>query len=132
MPSVLEQQYAFRTELMLRLRRDLIGPDSVTDTETITDPPLTRYICGMLYPVSADPPEHDDRDNEAGGDIGDEEEQPDPPVAMANVRFPSSMGMTFAVDTHACKEILICPEAARYEEEQSNPEENALREEGEN
>jgi hypothetical protein len=132
MPSVLEQQYAFRTELIHRVRRDLIGPDSATDTETITDPPLTRYICGMLYPVSADTPEHDDRDNEAGGDFGDEEEQPDPPVSMANVRFPSSMGMTFAVDTHACKEILIRPEAARYEEEQSNPAENASREEGDN
>jgi hypothetical protein len=73
----------------------------------------------MLYPITSDAPEQDDRDNEAGGDAGDEEEQPDPPVAMANVRFPSSMGMTFAVDTRACSEILIRPEAARYEEEPS-------------
>ena len=72
----------------------------------------------MLYPITSDAPVQDDRDNEAGGDIGDEEEQPDPPVAMANVRFPSSMGMTFAVDTQHCSEILIRPEAARYEEEQ--------------
>jgi hypothetical protein len=124
MTSILEQQYAFRTELMQRLHRDLIGPDSPKDTETITDPPLTRYICGMLYPTSADAPEQDDRDNEAGGDIGEEEDQPDPPVAMANVRFPSSMGMTFAVDTHSCKEIIIKPEASRYEEEQ-HPTEDA-------
>lgn len=132
MSLVLEQQYAFRAELMQRLRRDLIGPDSPTDTETIADPPLTRYICGMLYPISADAPEQDDRDNEAGGDIGDEEEQPDPPVAMANVRYPSSMGMTFAVDTHVCKEIIIRPEAARYEEERSGAEDDKARDEPDN
>ena len=131
MSSVLGQQYELRAALMQRLCRDLIGPDFLKDTETITDPPLTRYICGMLYPASAEAPEEDDRDNEAGGDIGDEEDQPDPPVAMANVRYPSSMGMTFAVDTHVCKEILIRPEAARYEEERGGAQDDDSEGDGE-
>lgn len=115
--TLFDQQYAFRTELMRRVKRDLIGPENASEIETIADPPLTRYLMGMLYPTTAEPPVEDDRDNEAGGAAGDEDEEPDPPVAMANVRYPSSMGMTFAVDTRTCSEIVIYTEAAQYEEQ---------------
>src|SRR5688500_17929942 len=95
--------YAFRSSLVDALIRDLLGPSS--PTETLSDPPITRYICGILYPqpaaakgVSGGVDAADDIDEP---DDYDESAVPDPPVAMANVKYPSSVGLTFAVDTHA-------------------------------
>ena len=83
------EHYAFREQLVQSLIRDLVGPlDSDPQEETITDPPLTRYASGILYPrdaQSADP----SQDDEASDDL-DEATYADPPVAMANVRYPSS------------------------------------------
>jgi hypothetical protein len=107
----MNDKYAFRELLLDRLRRDLVGPTS--EHEEITDAPVTRYAVGVLFPQDAglldaelDVDTADDNDESAFGD---------PPVAMANTRYPSSMGMTFAVDLSHTRAIHVHPGAARYE-----------------
>ena len=112
MSDLLPSQYEFRAGLVERLTRDLLGPHE--EHEIIDDAPIEEYIVGVLYPQSSDAlsPEHDfdeaDEDEEAGN--------LDPPVSLANRRYPSSVGLTFAVDTRATQTVTIEVAAARYEE----------------
>lgn len=109
-----QDHYTFRAQLTDSLLRDLVGPG--TDDEVISDPPITKYIAGILYPQSqltvnqTNIDQTRDEDEAADDDTG----IADPPVALANIRFPSSMGLTFAVDTRLCGEINVVIEAARY------------------
>lgn len=107
-----DRHYAFRDELVARLQQDLIGPTDSSE-ETITDPPITKYAAGILFPQSLD--------SVADANALDEEPEnrhpsdvPDPAVTMANVRYPSSMGMTFSIDLTVADSILVEIEAARY------------------
>jgi hypothetical protein len=119
----LQGEYKFRSELVDALTRDLLGPSS--ETEEIPDAPITRYICGILYPQE-DPTKEPaaeslvigaidpDQDVDEPDDY-DDTSLPDPPVAMANVKYPSSVGLTFAVDSRYTDTIRIQTAAARYE-----------------
>ena len=112
MDRVLQDQYGFRTALVERLTRDLLGPGE--EREIIDDAPIEQYIVGVLYPQSsaALSPEHDvDQDDE-----DEEASRVDPPVSLANRRYPSSVGLTFAVDTGVATTVIIEVTAARYEE----------------
>lgn len=108
-----DEYYAFRSELIDKLEKDLIGPSS--PEEVISDRPTTNYITGILYPqqrktlVPLDPALDIDTYDEDDEGLG-----ADPPVALCNVRYPSSMGMTFAVDSHLTKEIALAISAGRY------------------
>jgi len=93
------------------LERDIVGPGA--EDEVIVDAPLTKYIAGILYPKSADTL-NTDEDNDLPDDDG-EDFAPDPPIALANVRYPSSMGITFAVDAEE-PSVSVEASAARYEE----------------
>jgi hypothetical protein len=107
--------YDFRNRLVDALVRDLIGPQQPGEIEIISDPPLTRYISGILYPQSdavVDASQDIDVPDDDGGEEGT---APDPPVAMANVRFPSSMGLTFAVDSVTTGSVVVAIKTARYE-----------------
>ena len=110
MTSALDPFYEFRDEIVKRLERDLVGPDEAE--ETINDKPLERYVSGILYPQFDDPIDPAEDDNVAEGD--DEGTFADPPVALANEKYPSSTGMTFAVDVHETGEITISTTAAMY------------------
>ncbi|WP_034518484.1 helicase-related protein [Actinomadura rifamycini] len=108
----LDRHYAFRHELVTRLERDLVGPTGGAE-ETITDPPITKYAAGILFPRSQDSvadtnPLDEEPENRHAADVVD------PAVAMANVRYPSSMGMTFSVDLTVAETIVVEVEAARY------------------
>ncbi|GAA2141567.1 helicase-related protein [Actinomadura napierensis] len=107
-----DKHYAFRRELVTQLERDLIGPTDGIE-EVITDPPITKYAAGILFPRS--------QDSVTDANALDEEPEnrhpsdvPDPAVTMANVRYPSSMGMTFSVNVTDTESILVEVEAARY------------------
>ena len=83
--SILEDQYAFRAELLKALRQDLVGPKAAE--EAITDAPITTYAVGVLFPqhsgaIAADQ-DHDIAEGDDEGVFGD------PPVAMSNTRYPS-------------------------------------------
>ena len=121
------EHYDFRNRLVEALVHDLIGPQQPDEVETISDPPLTRYISGILYPQTdavVDASQDIDVQDDVGGDEGS---APDPPVAMANVRFPSSMGLTFAVDSSATELLVVKIEAARYEKVADQPGSTARR-----
>src|SRR5262249_53540317 len=105
--------YWFRESLVDAVERDLAGPSDIF--ETISDPPLTKYIIGILYPQSEDETRAEQDDDLADDDS--EEFAPDPAIAMANVRFPSSMGLTFAVDTSVAPAISVLVSAAQYVKE---------------
>lgn len=106
----LDEYYDFRRELADALIRDIVGP--AEEDETIDDKPLTRYGAGVLYPQNSgnvDPAED--------GDPTDEDEataNADPPVALANVRYASSMGMTLVVDTRVAQTVRFEVRSARY------------------
>src|SRR4051812_7350893 len=114
---LMDSKYAVRDELVARLRVDLVGPSS--EHEVLTDTPFSTYVAGVLYPTTAatvlpenEVDEHDD---------GDEATFADPPVSLANARYPSSMGLTFAVDA-TTGGIQVRVQAARYEELPGDPD----------
>ena len=112
MNELLQDQYEFRAALVERLGRDLLGPHE--NHEVIDDAPIEQYIVGVLYPQSSEAlsSEHDLEES----DEGDEAGRVDPPVSLANRRYPSSVGLTFAVDTRVAQSVTIEVAAARYEE----------------
>ena len=109
--TLLDEQYQAREVLLEDLRRDLVGP--VTEDESIEDPPVTRYVAGILFPQDAGSIDAE-LQVEAGED-GDSAAAGDPPVAMAHTRYPSSMGITFAVDLAVATAVVVRAGAAIYE-----------------
>jgi hypothetical protein len=111
---VLDDYYDFRARLVEALEVDLSGP--ATADEVIADPPITRYVAGVLFPQDSgtvDPAQ--DQSEESVTDVGAEDSGDwDPSVSMSYIRYPSSIGMSFAVDTATTKSILLKVEAARY------------------
>jgi hypothetical protein len=107
----LNPYYEFRDALVDAVYRDLVGP--YEELEIIKDAPLTKYIAGIVYPRSEEtigPEENNDLPEDDADDFA-----PDPPVALANLRYPSSFGVTFAVDIQATKAVAVEVTAARYE-----------------
>ena len=113
MTSKFDEQYAFREALVAELGKDLLGPGN--SDEILTDPPITTYITGILYPIDSGQLDSADGDDDADDLGGGEEGSGNPPVSLANVRYPSSMGLTFAVDTKMTQSILVGVRTARYE-----------------
>ena len=110
----LDSYYDFREQLTNELVKDLRGPAS--PIEEIDDRPLDRYIVGIMYPQTGEPIDGDKDEDQTDEDA---ETPTDPPVAMANLRYPSSMGMTFGVDVKVTKEIELSILCARYEQSDS-------------
>jgi hypothetical protein len=106
-----EKQYTFRHGAVEMLRADLIGPRDGED-EIIGDAPATHYATGILFPRGEDPIS-DPLDLDEPDD-GEEGSAPDPGVARAAGRQPSSCGLTFAVHTSAARLLRIACSAARY------------------
>ena len=105
-----EDHYDLRSRLVQAVAADLIGPS--TPDEEIPDPPLTHYLSGILYPQG----EHGvgDQDESQGIDEGEDSEAFDPPVSLANTRYPSSMGLSFAIQGGYTGEISVSVSAGRY------------------
>jgi hypothetical protein len=111
--SGLVPYYEFREELRERLREDLIGPGE--ENERITDSPFMQYIAGVLYPLRPDSHTHK-LDGEIDVDETDDDKGnvPDPAITLANMRYPPTMGITFAVDPERAKTLSIRISAAMY------------------
>lgn len=107
----LESYYDFRRNLADSLERELIGPFKAD--ETLNEPPATRYVAAILFP---DPNEvvEGDQDDEVADESDDGFGGADPGIAKAHIRYPSSMGLTLAVDTHTAKSVTFLAEAATY------------------
>ena len=102
------------------LQRDLVGPSD--PHELIDDPPILRYSSGILYPRSDDPVEPEQPDAE---EDGDEATRPEPTVAGANSRYPSTLGITFTLE-ESCPLLRITIAAARYGYEDGGEQEDAV------
>ena len=110
--ELISQHYALRQDLVADLERDLVGPSS--PTETITDLPLTAYLMGVLHASSADTIDEwtdvdpNEIDAEEGSGVGERN------LELRAARYPSSMGMSFAVDGAQCQTLRVACTAARY------------------
>lgn len=109
--SDLNDRYAFREAMVEALTQDLLGPS--TEDETLDESPLDRYVTGVLYPAG-----RAGNDGEADeGDVGASSQDDttyDPGVALALMKFPSSMGLSLSVDTSRSSTIRVSVTAARY------------------
>ncbi|WP_413095716.1 helicase-related protein [Streptomyces nitrosporeus] len=139
-----QAHYDMCDSLLEALREDLLGPVGGVDEILTDDAPITMYPVGVLFPRRS--PEHrgassrNDTDDSGEPDgleserdgldlvpLGvrqDVEEGPgDLGVALANVRMPSSVGLTFAVDPTVSQRIRLTVRAAVYlpEDAEGNP-----------
>ncbi|MFI7006843.1 helicase-related protein [Streptomyces sp. NPDC050145] len=116
------EHYRVRDEEMLvGLRRELLGPDgtSADRDEVLTqEPPIDRYLSGVLYPQSANAAAEAAMEDDSAQDDGSdatpltrradaEESSTAQELGSAGSRKPSSMGLTFAVSPDALAEGLI-------------------------
>lgn len=102
--------YAARDLVREALERDLLG---TAEDERLTEAPLDRFIVGILHPASSELIEDagavPDVETGAQGDA-----EYDPGVNLSRMRYPSSMGMTFAVDPHETPAVVLAVTADRY------------------
>ena len=118
-----DEQYKLRTELREALRLDLLGPHGGPDEVLVKDAPITVYPVGVLFPqrkdgASVEMAEADGVDTAPEvGSSEDGDQDADVGVALANRRRPSSLGMTFSVDTAVTERISVEVQAARYRPE---------------
>lgn len=118
--SPLDHAYATRETVLQRLEEDLFG--GPMDAE-LTEPPMSRFIAGILYPDTDDSsdylPDSVDHHTEEGYEKDDPPSAPDAPadpgVSLSHVRYPRSMGMTFAVDAVRTTGVTVGVSARRYE-----------------
>src|SRR3954468_10291047 len=112
MNALRQSHYELRRSAVEALRADLFGPVD-GDAEILDDAPATRYSTGMLFPEVEEDPVVDEQDHDVVED-GEEGSAPDPGVARAAARQPSSCGITFAVDVGVAESVRLSVSAARY------------------
>ena len=115
--SELDPWYQARWHMVSALEDDLLGDDD----EELTEPPLDRFIVGVLHPLSAEPVEDAAAVPEEGDSNGVDAEV-DPGVSFSRARYPSSMGLSFAVDPLDTRTITVRAGATRYEPEGTGEE----------
>lgn len=112
MTSSFSAWYEAREHMVRAMEHDLLGADG----EDITEPPLDRFIVGVLHPLSAEAVEDNASvPEDAAGTAPDAEA--DPGVSFSRARYPSSMGMTFALDRSLTSSIGLRVQATRYEQQ---------------
>lgn len=100
----LQNAYATRKLVVDRLRDDLLGGDF---DAVLEEAPLSRFVVGVLYPETvarsqdadaSESPEREQLDADSDGNAGapTTEGVDDPSVSLARVRYPRTMGLTFA------------------------------------
>lgn len=89
--SSLDTKYQFRDEIFRGFSLDLLGP--LSDDEVLRTQPSETYSIGMLYPKNVQ--EEQKVDDIAINDPGDDED--DEVASLSNLRFPATMGLTFAI-----------------------------------
>ena len=124
----LDEMYGFRSEMVEDLRRDLLGPAG-GDEEVLEEAPLDRYVVGVLWPLDdalQDEPEPDSAEPDTVDGASDS------PVAQSLMRYPSSMGLTFTVDSTLVHEVHFDISAAQYEpsEDLVEPDDSSPRRRG--
>ena len=93
------------------LQSQLVGPVA-GDEEELREPPTQRYLMGTLYPqgVEAEREQEGDIQDDTGAHIGrgqHGEDMGDDPIALANTKMPSCLGLSFLVSGTPVLEIRI-------------------------
>lgn len=124
----LDEMYGFRSEMVEDLRRDLLGP-SGGDEEVLEEAPLDRYVVGVLWPLDGALQEEPEPDSAEPDTV---DGASDSPVAQSLMRYPSSMGLTFTVDSTQVSEVHFDVSAARYDpsEDLVEPDDSSPRRRG--
>jgi Helicase conserved C-terminal domain len=106
--------WELRSELQDLVLRDLLGPAAGPEEEVDEPRVLNRYLVGMLAPGRQ--AMHDDADDAlaSGTDEGAEDGAPDPDTVGPSTMFPSSFGLSFAVDPGATA-VRVTARWGRYE-----------------
>ncbi|WP_406505157.1 helicase-related protein [Streptomyces sp. NBC_01602] len=130
--STHQAHYEVRDSLLDALRKDLLGPVGGVDEVLTDDAPITMYPVGVLFPRSrvdrsdnssrTGTTEQGELESERDGldaaplgarrDV--EEGTGDLGVSLSNVRMPSSIGLTFAVDPTVSARIRLTVRTAVY------------------
>ncbi|MYS22801.1 Helicase conserved C-terminal domain-containing protein [Streptomyces sp. DvalAA-14] len=126
--------YDVRDSLLDAVRKDLLGPAGEVDEVLKDDAPITMYAVGVLFPRprptdTPDGPAELEAERDGVDEtptavrINSEEPAADLGVSLANVRMPSSIGLTFAVAPEIAPRIRFSIEAAVYtpEDPDGNP-----------
>lgn len=123
----LDEMYGFRSEMIEDLRRDLLGPAG--GDEVLEEAPLDRYVVGVLWPLDDELQEEPEPDSAEPDTV---DGTSDSPVAQSLMRYPSSMGLTFTVDSTLVHEVHFDISAARYEpsEDLVEPDDSSPRRRG--
>ena len=127
--KTLDPWYEAREVMRGAIAADLLGGPA---DDLLAEAPLDRFIVGILHPRSAPIPAETAVEEATGADrpatLAEEVDQPeaasdspadavfDPAVALSRVRYPSSMGLTFAVDVRDTSSVTVSARAARYVE----------------
>jgi hypothetical protein len=139
--STHQAHYEVRDSLLEALRQDLLGPVGGEDEVLTDDAPITMYPVGVLFPRSSPggpgntpssrPTEKGELESERDGldavALGTRREVEEGPgdlgVSLANVRMPSSIGLTFVVDPTESARIRLTVRTAVYapEDAEGNP-----------
>src|SRR5262245_404352 len=80
------------------VRRELYGPAGGRD-ELLHDPPHRRYLIGTLYPQQTGTDEVGEEEVQDGGEGSVGEDLADDPVTLAHEWMPSSIGLSFFMQT---------------------------------
>ena len=114
----IDDYYAFREAMVEALATDLLGPGS--EDEVLDESPLDRYVTGVLYPAgrSENTDEADDAEDAADGTKVDG--GADPGVALARMKHPSSMGLSFGVDVSTADAVTVVVDAACYTQSENS------------
>lgn len=130
---MLDSAYETREFVVNRLYEDLLGGD---DDQVLDEDPLARFIVGVLYPERAisdhsdgDGIDSDQVDTTQDGNAGAPtlEGSDDPVIALAQVRYPRTMGLTFTVDLSRGDSVTLAVTAARYVRDNQEPGASWLR-----
>ena len=107
MTNSLSTKYEFRKDLTDSLVKHMVGPSE--PSERLPDQPTNIYSIGILYPQNSamDEVQVDQFGNNADQNTQDDQIT-DEAMSLTNKQFPSTMGLTFAVDGVAPGSSKIC------------------------
>ncbi|WP_344152032.1 helicase-related protein [Nocardioides koreensis] len=95
---------------------DALGADLMGGPQDaqLDEAPMDRFVLGILHPQDGLTMEEADSETDSAESSSAADGVFDPAVALSRMRYPSSMGFTFAVDPRASPELVIEAAAARY------------------
>jgi hypothetical protein len=106
--------YEARKLMRNALEEDLQGGPG---DDVLTEPPLDRFIIGILHAQGeTDPEENGEQEENDDAAARGEDASFDPAIAMTRRRYPSSMGLTCAVRPEETRNLIVALSASRYAE----------------